>query len=40
MVKKTPTYSFMVLTDVKTYGAEQIWRPIADIGKEREKVKK
>ena len=39
MVKKTPTYSFMVLTDVKTYGADQIWRPVEDIGKEREKVK-
>ncbi len=39
-VKKTPAYSFMILTDVKTYSAEQIWRPVADIEKEREKVKK
>ena len=40
MVKKTPTYSFMILTDVKTYGADKIWRPVAEIEKEREKVKK
>lgn len=39
-VKKTPAYSFMTLTDVRTYPAEQIWRPVADIEKEREKVKK
>jgi branched-chain amino acid transport system substrate-binding protein len=39
-VKKTPTYPFMILTDVKTYPAEQIWRPVADIEKEHEKVKK
>jgi hypothetical protein len=30
----------MTLTDVRTYPAEQIWRPVADIEKEREKVKK
>jgi branched-chain amino acid transport system substrate-binding protein len=40
VVKKTPSYSFMTLTDIKTYPAEQIWRPVTDIDKEREKVKK
>jgi len=40
IVKKTPTYSFKILTDVQTFQAEQIWRPVADIEKEREKVKK
>jgi len=40
VVKKTPIYSFMILTDVRTYAAEQIWRPVADIAKEREKVAK
>ncbi|PYM11590.1 MAG: hypothetical protein DMD81_26425 [Candidatus Rokuibacteriota bacterium] len=40
IVKKTPAYSFKILTDVQTFQAEQIWRPVADIEKEREKVKK
>ena len=40
VVKKTPAYSFKILTDVKTFPAEQIWRPVADIEKEREKVRK
>lgn len=38
-VKKTPQYSFKTLTDVKPYPAEELWRPVADIAKEREKVK-
>jgi hypothetical protein len=40
MVKKTPTYSFMILADVKAHPAEQLWRPAAEIEKEREKVRK
>ncbi len=38
IVKRTPTYSFKVLTDVKAYPAQDLWRPVADIAKERAKA--
>ena len=38
-VAKTSRYPFMILTDVRIYPADQLWRPVVEIDKEREKVK-